>query len=286
MTYNRLIAWLSSGFQNQKAVTVFCKAVLILTLLRILFLWNASLVMVKYHHLSTPRSWSGKIMLAPSVLAGDHLSLVYIFFITLLIIGVFIRWNYLSGAIFFWITLNLYRITMPLTNGADQVQLALAVCMIFMVSTPYFKSPKMMAWQTVVFNASVLATQLIIVFVYFISGWDKLMTASWRTGDAFLMISNLQHLINPFFKDLLTNSIINIALAWITILFELTFVVFVWFRSTRIFTLIAGVLFHVTIAIVLNLPEFALMMSVSYLVFLKDTDYVFIKNRLPESSKS
>jgi hypothetical protein len=242
--------------------------------------------MVKYHHLSTPRSWSGKIMLAPSVLAGDHLSLVYIFFITLLIIGVFIPWNYLSGVIFFWITFNLYRITMPLTNGADQVQLALAVCMIFMVSIRYFKSSKMMAWQTVVFNASVLATQLIIVFVYFISGWDKLMTASWRTGDAFLMISNLQHLINPIFKDPLTNPVLNIVLAWITILFELTFVVFVWFRSTRIFTLIAGILFHFTIAIVLNLPEFALMMSVSYLVFLKDTDYIFIKNRLPESSKS
>ena len=62
-----------------------------------------------------------------------------------------------------------------------------------------------------------------------------------------------------------------------TILFELAFVVLVWFKKTRIPILIIGIFFHLFIWIVMSLPDFATTMIISYILFLKDTDY----HRLP-----
>jgi hypothetical protein len=61
--------------------------------------------------------------------------------------------------------------------------------------------------------------------------------------------------------------------------FELLFVL-VWFRPLRVPILITGVLFHLGIWIVMSLPDFALVMMVSYLVFLTDKDYTFLKMKV------
>jgi hypothetical protein len=73
---------------------------------------------------------------------------------------------------------------------------------------------------------------------------------------------------------------VNSILAWATILFELLFAVLVWFKRTRLLILITGILFHFIIAIMLNLTDFSMVMSIAYLVFLKDTDYIYLKNEL------
>jgi hypothetical protein len=58
-------------------------------------------------------------------------------------------------------------------------------------------------------------------------------------------------------------------LAWLTIGFELAFPVLVWFRATRKWILITGIVFHLTIAVMLGLPEFATVMIVSYTLFFR-----------------
>lgn len=280
MLFAEFVTRLSCEGQNRKAVAVFCRAMLVFALVKILFIWNASLTLVSYYKFATPRSFVGKIVFLPSVFANDHLSVVYIVFIIILVTLVILPRNYISGIVFFWLTLNLYRLNIPLMNGSDNVQLALAGCMVFMSMLPRTQRAILSDLQVTAFNTAVIMAQLIILCIYFISGWDKLVTESWRTGDVFLMISNRSYLSSPFFSDFFTNPVVNSILAWATILFELLFVVLVWFKRTRLLILITGILFHFIIAIMLNLPDFSMVMSIAYLVFLKDTDYIYLKNEL------
>lgn len=130
-------------------------------------------------------------------------------------------------------------------------------------------------WNTMVillFNVAVFLCQLQIVFIYLISGWDKLRSDIWRSGDAMSYITHLDFFYNQQF-GVLENHFVNLALSWITIVFELAFVVLIWFNRTRLMVLGIGVVFHLFIWFMLSLPDFALIMMISYLIFLRDGDY-------------
>ncbi|HEY9047379.1 MAG TPA: HTTM domain-containing protein [Ohtaekwangia sp.] len=279
MLTDKIISQLSADFHQQKAVTIFCKALVVFTLFRVLALWSISGTIAQYQHLSWPGSWFGKLLFLPSVLAHEYVTVIYSIFLILLVVGLFIPWSYFSAAVFFWIVANLYRITLPITSGADQTHFMLSLIAIGLATVPRMDTPRSHTLQIIVYNATVLIAQVIVVGIYFLSGWDKLITPSWRTGEAFQLIANLQHMIHPFFQPLLTNTTVNLVLAWCTIAFELTFVILVWFRRTRVYILAIGVIFHLIIAVALNLYSFSLIMIVSYMIFLKDGDYAFVLAR-------
>src|SRR5262249_34667257 len=115
--------------------------------------------------------------------------------------------------------------------------------------------------------------QLQVAAIYLKSGVDKIMSSAWRSGEVFHFMAQIDESLNPFFIPLLNNSIVNGFLAWATILFELAFPVLVWFRRTRNTALLAGIVFHLLIGWMHDLTDFALVMIVSYLIFLKDADY-------------
>jgi hypothetical protein len=263
-----------SSEKNVKAAAVFCRVMVVFVLIKIFFIWNASLTLVSYYHFSEPGSLAGKIIFLPSLLANDYLNSVYIAFTVVLIVLLVLPWNYISGILFFWITFNLYRLNIPVMNGSDNVQLALAGCMIFMTMRPRVKQSILSGLQVTVFNMAVIFAQLIVVCIYFISGWDKLLTESWRTGEALAMIAQRELYAGVWGLAILDNAVACCILAWATVVFELAFVVLVWFRKFRLPVLIAGVLFHLVIAFALTLYDFSLVMIASYFIFLTNADYI------------
>jgi hypothetical protein len=271
--FAEFITHLSSARHNQKAVTIFCKAMLVFALVKILFIWNTSLTLVSYYEFATPGSLIGKIIFLPSVLANDHLNLIYIAFMAVLIILVILPWNYISGILFFWIIFNLYRLNIPVMNGSDNVQLVLACCMVFMTVRPYIKHSILSDLQATSFNAAVILAQLIVVCIYFISGWDKLLTESWRTGEAIAMIAQREQQVGVWGSAIVENALVNGMLSWTTIIFELAFAILIWFRRFRFPLLIMGVMFHLIIAFTLTLYDFSFVMIASYFIFLTDEDY-------------
>lgn len=259
--------------RNVKAAAVFCRVMLVFVLIKILFIWKASLTLVSYYHFSEPDSVAGKVIFLPSLLAGDHLNVIYTIFMVVLIALLVLPWSYISGILFFWITFNLYRLNIPVMNGSDNVQLALAGCMICMAVRPRIKQSILSDLQVAVFNMAVIFAQLIVVSIYFISGWDKLLTESWRTGEAIAMIAQRELYAGMWGIAILDNAVVCGVLAWATIVFELAFVVLVWFRKFRLPVLIAGVVFHLIIAVALTLYDFSMVMIASYFIFLTDADY-------------
>lgn len=274
MLFAEFIPRLSSARHNRKAATVFCKVMLVFALIKILYIWNASLTLVSYYEFATPGSLIGKIIFLPSILANDYLSLVYIVFVAVLIILIILPWNYRSGILFFWMTFNLYRLNIPLMNGSDNVQLVLAGCMVFMATRPLLQQSILLELQVVSFNAAVIIAQLIVVCIYFISGLDKLLTESWRTGEAFAMIAQHEQHAGVWGSAIIQNGFVCGILSWGAIVFELAFVMLIWFRKFRRPLLVAGVVFHLIIAFTLTLYDFSQVMIASYFIFLTDEDYI------------
>ena len=127
--------------------------------------------------------------------------------------------------------------------------------------------------QIVVFNLGLILCQLQVVNTYLISGLDKLFSDTWRSGEAFAYITHLDFFYNPILPSGFEGPVWNLIFSWSTILFELLFVVLVWNRHTRLVILALGIFFNLYIWIVLSVPDFAILMIVSFLIFLKDEDY-------------
>jgi hypothetical protein len=125
--------------------------------------------------------------------------------------------------------------------------------------------------------------KLQIVFIYLVSGWDKLTSETWRSGEAFDYIIHLNTLYNPAFTGLFEGSVVHSILSWATILFELLFVVLVWIEKTRLPVLLTGIFFHLFIWVVMTLPDFAAIMILSYIIFLNDSDYTRVRSWIKRS---
>ena len=86
-------------------------------------------------------------------------------------------------------------------------------------------------------------------------------------------VIHIDFMFNQYWFGSPDNQVLNFTLSWIAILFELAFVALVWITRTRLIMLAIGVVFHLIIWLALSLPDFGLVMMISYLVFLRDSDY-------------
>ena len=268
---------LVQDFKQPATARLFFRGLILLTFMKIIMLWSFSHSVMNHHNITLPGSWIGKAILAPAFLADSNVDIFFGFSLILLVFAFFARPHYVTTILFFWLTFNLYVVYLPFVNGADYVLFMLALWCIPMSTRPAFKSETASALQKACYNAALILAKLQIVFIYLVSGWDKLMSKSWRSGEAFDYITHLKILYDPFLSSALENPLLQFILSWATILFELVFAVLIWFDKTRIPILIVGLFFHLFIWIVMSLPDFASIMMVSYILFLKDTDY----QRLP-----
>jgi len=267
---NRYSDWLLSDFHNPKAVRIFCKALVAYSILRLLLLWNVLTDISTYTPAEAPTGLMAKLVFLPSLLVEWDVSYFLMLCLAVWLTVFFLRWNYVLAILFFWLNLNLYRLDHSIVNGSD---LVLVMLCLWAIGMERGSTDERGGFQCLVFNFAVLLTQLQLAFIYFLSGWDKLVTSSyWRSGEAFGFIQTFTF-FNPYFDAFLSPEPVRLVLAWAIILFELGFGIGIWFKRTRKAFIIAGILFHLMIIVVLTLPDFGIVMILSYLIFLKDSDY-------------
>ena len=263
---------ITGNFSEPRAVRIFFKALVIFTAIKIMLLIDVSRTLINYHTPSLLKSTMGRILLAPAYFAYEHPNIFFGVALCFLLVLLFIQSTYVTNILFFWLTLNLYAINLPIANGSDIVLFMLSLWCIPMVDSHELDDNKKAVIRRLCFNLAVIFCQIQVACLYFVSGWDKIFNAHWRTGEALVYIQHLEILYNPILPDFLTSPVSNAVFAWGTIVFELTFALLIWREKTRPFLLIAGTVFHLFIWIVLSLPDFAGIMIISYLIFIKDKD--------------
>ena len=127
-----------------------------------------------------------------------------------------------------------------------------------------------------------------IAYVYLNSAISKLANERWQNGMALRDV-----LASPVFAEWpkwVDFKPLIWALTYSTLLLELLFPAFVWFKRPRRWLLLWGVGFHVGIDVTMMIPIFSYIMIIGYIAFLTDdeTDWLFRKltfRREPASPK-
>ncbi len=257
--YNIFLQFLKSDNQG-KTITFFCKSLYGFLLLKILFLAPALTDIISY--LPLRHSWLQSILFAPAALAQFSSWLFVSLFICLLALGLAIKINHYTAILIFWASFSLSRLGQGFMNGSD------LVLNLFLFLSIFFNvvSISQREIRLAISNYAILFCKIQLVLIYLLSGYDKLLSIAWRSGDAIYSAQHLEFFVSERFTSILSQSTYQY-FAWMVIAFELLFPILIWVRKFRIPLLIMGVVFHLGIIIFLNLPDFGTIMILSYLIF-------------------
>ncbi|EAZ90209.1 HTTM domain-containing protein [Crocosphaera chwakensis] len=124
--------------------------------------------------------------------------------------------------------------------------------------------PKQSVW-------SLRLLQFSIAFIYPFSAIDKLYSdIAWREGSIMYYIS----LYDAWFRftdvELFHNYFLSLITTYSSLMLEFLFPILVWFKQTKYWILSIMLLFHVSIAIVMNefVLQFSMVMLISYILFI------------------
>jgi hypothetical protein len=113
--------------------------------------------------------------------------------------------------------------------------------------------------------------QLQICVLYFCTVTMKLGGACWIDGSALHYILHNEE-VRRFTFGIENDPLLTNVMTYSTLLIELALPFLLWFRASRPFMLMCGVLLHLGISVTINAPLFAEMMFAAYLCFLKPTE--------------
>lgn len=255
---------------HQSTKIFFCKSLYVFLFLKIIFLWSVLPDITKYVPFQF-NSLVKHVVYAPIKIAQIDLLIFLALFLVVLLISIIVKMNYISAIIIFWLSISLSRLALPVTNGSDLVLNLFLLISIFIPAMPLLKSPGFRWLQKIIANFAFLLCQTQLALIYLLSGFDKLMSEAWRSGDAMFSILNLEYFINPLVSAPVNKSFYIIT-AWITIIFELGFAVLIWVKPFRWPLLITGIIFHLSIVFFLSLPDFGILMILTYSLFIPFKD--------------
>jgi hypothetical protein len=129
--------------------------------------------------------------------------------------------------------------------------------------------------------------QFQIALVYLVTGWLKLSGEFWQRGEALYYVLQLESIrwppgtwlwtLAPFWLlSLLTRLTIVLELAFMPLVFAPFFQPFL-----RAVALLAGAVLHLGIGVTMAIPDFSLVMMISYLLFFEPSWVKWIEQRLP-----
>ncbi|MCB0490069.1 MAG: HTTM domain-containing protein [Cyclobacteriaceae bacterium] len=242
-----------------------CKGFYTFLFLKILFIWPIAGDISAYRAFAFT-SFFSQFIYAPLFIAQIEANVFFAVFAILLILGILLRINVFISILIFWFSISVTRYSLPIVNGSDLVLAQFLFLSIFF-SYNGGNSRQRSSLHSVVTNAAFILARIQLLLIYIFSGYDKLISAEWRSGAAIYSISQLKFFNNPYFHVELGEEISKV-IGWSVILFELSFPLLVWFRPLRITMLILGVAFHLAIAIVIGLIDFAPVMVICYALFL------------------
>jgi hypothetical protein len=109
--------------------------------------------------------------------------------------------------------------------------------------------------------------QMQLCVVYFMTAFEKTRGASWADGTALYHVLSNREVRRWTFGLTEHLTLIN-AMTFGTVILEFALAFLLWFRATRAWIAMTGVLLHVGIMLTVNIPLFGELMMATYLLFL------------------
>jgi len=196
----------------------------------------------------------------------------------------------LSAIILFFSLFILKARNLYILDGADNVISVILPFFLFIdtysISNKYELakeklSPKILSISNMFSTYFSIAIMVQVCIIYFFAGLHKLQGEVWREGTALYYILNSQDFSPTRFNSYFTKSIILVKIStWFTIIFQLMFPFFLFFRKTKVIIIFIGMLLHFGIFFMMKIDNFSLIMISCYTVFFTDNEYRILFNKL------
>ena len=229
-----------------------------------------------------PYAWMGLFSLAPdsNALLYGH-AIVFTVASVLLLLGVFPR---IMALVVCYVNISLqFRNPYILNSGDRLFQIAAGLAALMPLGRRWSvdawlraRRHKPRAPMMAIYGQRLL--QLTVAYVYLSSCIAKLMNLRWLKGIALRdVLSSPVYSEWPRYYDVFP---IVFFLTWMTLVFELSFPLLVWWKRLRPWLIVSGIAFHVGIDTLMVIPVFSAIMIVSYAVFLTDAEVKWLVGRI------
>ena len=112
--------------------------------------------------------------------------------------------------------------------------------------------------------------QIHLCVAYAITGWEKLKGTTWWDGSAVWHLTGMKELVDRDLTFIQNFPILVGAMTLLTLFFEIYFCFGVWQKKWKYIFLVAGAIFHLSTALIIDLLYFCFVMILPYLLFLPD----------------
>ena len=190
-----------------------------------------------------------------------------LFLLSLALLTFGIRPRYSAIVAFIMHVSFLHRDMVP-SYGVDMIA---SFFLFYLCLADYSDKRKQTSGRTMLGSMACRLIQVQVCIIYAYSGLDKVKGVQWWGGEALWgVVSNVQ-IARWDFSFVSHLPLALVAATYATLAWEIYFPVLVWTKSLRNSMLLFGLALHFGIGLVVNIPFFASIMMISYIVFLDET---------------
>jgi hypothetical protein len=170
----------------------------------------------------------------------------------------------------------LYKRLPELRDGGDDITRLMLIYMLFLLPhRAKFSSGPLRVW---LHNIAVLAITFQLMVMYLASGFAKATGEWWQQGVAMYYVSQVQWYTLPGAHELFTNPWIVTLATYVSMFYQLLFPVAIISRM-KLPWILLGILFHLSIAVLMGLLTFSTVMIGLELFLISDQEYAKLWNR-------
>lgn len=289
---NSIISSWSSGLEDKEAASWLRKGLYVVVLYNIIFLafplrdllWGEHSLIAP---MSFPELWTNRFIM---FLHYEGQGFLYPFFMGLPLIGVVIFWRWkkarFASLLVYLGTVILFNRTYTYLTGGNYLLHVLLFYLIWIDENGGYSGWKG-ALSNIVSNFGLWACRIQVVIVYLFTGLYKMSGESWPAGEAVYIITHVDEFTLPWFEHSIAEIHWLMVIAnYSALIYFFSFPFLVWSKKYKLYLLSFGVIFHLTLAFLIGVFDFSLVMIVSYAAFLDSESIEKIKALLPSKKRS
>ena len=172
---------------------------------------------------------------------------------------------------------------LPQLDGGHDITRALFIFMPFINTSGFNKkaTASFSDFFKVFSDVFFLICKIQMGILYFSSVLFKLQGSMWLNGTAMYYIIQIDEFYHPFFSNVIRNSDFLITITtYLTLLWELSYIFLIWTNEWRKRMISLAIIFHIGTINLMGLTTFGVAMIICNLIFLKDSEIIFIINKI------
>jgi len=177
--------------------------------------------------------------------------------------------NFISR-LFTWVLfVNLHWADYEVSNGGWHVLHHLLLLSIFLFRVEDHPKTRVQSTKIVLHNLGFWFSWIQISILYLTAGSHKFLGSYWLYGDALFVTLNIQEFSLPWILEFLDTNTWYLRFAnWVSLFYQISFPVLIWFRPIRPYLLSLGLVFHLSIAFLVGVIDFGLILVAAYAMFI------------------